>query len=115
MLAMRRRTAADASTIHVIRYGDLVGRFQQTVAALVDWSGIGRSVDLEAVRRLTTPYALLASENLNNAPSRPADGGSFYVDRGKGAAWQTYWSAADLAWLARDKQLVAIMDELGYR
>ena len=115
MLAMRRRVAADPATIHVIRYDDLVGRFHETVAGLADWIGLGRDVDLEAVRRLTTPEALEAGERLHGSQFRTAHGVSFYADRGKGAAWQACWSAGDLAWLARDRRLAAIMDELGYR
>lgn len=115
MLAMRRRMAADSSTIHVIRYDDLIGRFRETVAQLVDWSGIGHGVDLDAVGRLTSPEALESGERIHGSCFRAECGLSFFVDRGKGADWRACWSGADLAWLARDRELAAIMEEYGYR
>ncbi len=116
MLAMRARVASDPSTIHVVRYDDLVERFPETVAGLAGWIGIGRDADFPAIHRLTSPAALEAGEQGQGGGRFRTDYGvSFYVDRGKGADWRSYWSAADLAWLARDRRLVAIMEELRYR
>lgn len=113
--AMWRRQEADPATIHIIRYADLVGNFTETVAALVAWSGIGQGVDLAAVQRLTAMETVAGGEKEYVGHFRRISGESFFVDRGKGADWKACWSSEDLAWLARDRELMAIMEQLGYR
>lgn len=113
--AMWRRQEMDPASIHVIRYADLVGRFPETVADLVAWSGIGQGVDLAAVQRLTAMEMVASGEQAYVGHFRRVSGESFFVDRGKGADWRACWSPADLAWLARDRELMAIMERLGYR
>ena len=112
--AMWRRQETDPATIHVIRYTDLVGNFEETVAGLVDWSGIGMGVNLATVQRLTAMEAVAGGEQKYVGHFRRKSGESFFVDRGKGTDWRSCWSSADLAWLARDRELVAIMEQLGY-
>jgi hypothetical protein len=113
--AMWRRQKADPTTIHVIRYADLVGNFPEAVAGLVAWSGIGRGADLAAVQRLTAMETVAGGEKAYVGHFRRISGESFFVDRGKGADWMACWSPEDLAWLARDRELMAIMEQLGYR
>lgn len=113
--AMWRRQETDPATIHVIRYADLGGNFAETVAGLVAWSGIGMGVDLATVQRLTAMETVAGGEQTYFGHFRRMSGESFFVDRGKGTQWMSCWSAEDMAWLARDRELVAIMEQLGYR
>lgn len=123
MQALQRRIKQDSRSIHVIRYADLVDRFEDTVARLVSWSGIGRGVNPADVKRRTDLNVLAqqdseAADQVSSGDSwstfRRASGTSFYVDRGKGADWRSTWSQADLAWLARDRTRLRLMHAFGY-
>ncbi|MEB3265256.1 MAG: sulfotransferase domain-containing protein [Cyanobacteriota bacterium] len=123
MQALQRRMTQDPLSIHVIRYADLVDHFEDTVSRLVGWCGIGKDVNLSDVKRRTDLKVLAQqdSEPIAQAGSgdswstfRRASGESFYVDRGKGADWRSTWSQADLAWLARDRTRLKLMQAFGY-
>lgn len=114
MQAMNRRATLDPSTIHIVRYADLRLHFVETVSRLVEWSGIGMGVDLHEVEKRTSLESMANSDNNSATPISFASGESFFVDRGKGSDWRHDWSDKDLEWLARDQELVAIMNQLGY-
>jgi hypothetical protein len=123
MQALQRRLQQDSRSIHVIRYTDLVNQFEDTIARLVAWSGIGQGVNLAEVKRLTDLKVLAHQDSQATAQTsggdswstfRQASGESFYVDRGKGSDWRSAWSAADLDWLARDRTRLNLMHAFGY-
>lgn len=114
MRAMNRRATLDPSTIHIVHYADLRLNFVETVSKLVEWSGIGKGVDLHEVEKRTSMESMASSDKNSATPFRLASGESFFVDRGKGSDWRQYWSDKDLQWLARDQELVTIMNQLGY-
>lgn len=115
MTACRRRMETDPESILVVRYRDLLERFPETVRRIADWSGIGRGVDPEAVRRLTMLETMADEERKAGSLLPNRDGGYFFDDRGAGHRWRDYWSADDLAWLARDRTLMRLLEEFGYR
>jgi Sulfotransferase domain len=113
--ALHRRRAADPDTIFVIAYDGLVADFGGTVGRLVEWSGIGAGVDISVVQQRTTLATLADEERRGGSAFNSRTGSHFYADSGRGMEWRSYWSADDLAWLARDRELVALMESLGYR
>lgn len=114
MQAMHRKVLSDPRNIHVVRYDHLLNDFQNTVAKVVEWSGIGKGVDLDAVYKLTAMETMAASDQECNSPFRALSGESFFVDRGKGSDWRNVWTAADLDWLAKDREMISIMEQNGY-
>ena len=114
MKAMHRKVLSDPRNIHVVRYDQLLNDFQNTVAKVVDWSGIGKGVDLDAVYKLTAMETMAASDQECNSPFRAISGESFFVDRGKGSDWRNVWTASDLDWLAKDREMISIMEQNGY-
>jgi len=112
--ACRRRIASGPDSIHVIAYRDLRADFAGTVGKAVSWSGLGEGVDLEEVRKRTTLPTLAAEERRASVGLGERPGRSFFADIGEGLDWRSHWSAADLAWLARDRALMRLMDEFGY-
>ena len=112
--ALHRRRAADPETIFEIPYHGLVTDFGGTVGRLVEWSGIGAGVDISVVQQRTTLATLADEERRGGSAFNARTGSHFYADSGKGLEWRSYWSADDMAWLARDRELVALMEGLGY-
>ena len=114
MQAMHRKVSSDPQNILVVRYDQLLNDFQNTVAKVVEWSGIGKGVDLDAVYKLTAMETMAASDQECNSPFRAISGESFFVDRGKGSDWRNVWTASDLDWLAKDREMISIMEQNGY-
>jgi hypothetical protein len=114
MKAMRRKVLSDPRNIHVVRYDQLLNDFQNTVAKVVEWSGIGNGVDLDAVYKLTAMETMAASDQRGDSVFRFKSGESFFVDRGKGSDWRNVWTASDLDWLAKDREMISIMEQNGY-
>lgn len=114
MQAMQWKVENDPQNIHVIRYDALQNDFQNTVLGLIDWCGFGSGVDLDALEDLTSMETMASSDKDCPSPFRSKSGESFFVDRGKGAGWRSVWTQSDLDWLAKDRELVAIMERYGY-
>ena len=115
MQAMHRMVLSDPQNIHVFRYDQLLNDFQNTVAKVVDWSGIGKGVDLDAVYKLTAMETMAASDQWCDSDFRFKSGESFFVDRGKGSDWRNVWTTSDLNWLAKDREMISIMEQNGYQ
>lgn len=114
MRAMQWKMENDPQNIHVIRYDGLQNDFQKTVLGLIDWCGFGSGVDLDTLKSLTSMETMASSDKDCPSPFRSKSGESFFVDRGKGAGWRSVWSQSDLDWLAKDREMVAIMERHGY-
>ena len=114
MLAMQSKIVKDPQNIFVIRYDQLQNEFHNTVAKMVQWSGIGNNVDIDAVYQLTTMESMATSDNGCDSIFRRKSGESFFVDRGKGSDWRNVWTATDLDWLAKDREMISIMEQNGY-
>lgn len=114
-LALRRRCSSDPGTIFVVPYDSIVNDFVGTVGRLVAWSGIGEGVDVADVRRRTTLHALSEGERRQGSQFNARTGTNFFADSGEGTGWRAHWTAEDLAWLARDRELLGLMESLGYR
>lgn len=114
MRAMQWKMEHDPQNIHVIRYDGLQNDFQKTVLGLIDWCGFGSGVDLDTLKSLTSMETMASSDKDCPSPFRSKSGESFFVDRGKGAGWRAVWSQSDLDWLAKDREMVAIMERHGY-
>lgn len=114
MRAMQWKMDNDPQNIHVIRYDRLQNDFQKTVLGLIDWCGFGSGVDLDMVQSLASMETMASSDKDCPSPFRSKSGESFFVDRGKGSGWRSVWSQSDLDWLARDREMVAIMERHGY-
>jgi hypothetical protein len=81
---------------------------------VVEWTGIGNGVDLDAVYKLTAMETMAASDQRCDSVFRFKSGESFFVDRGKGSDWRNVWTASDLDWLAKDREMTSIMEQNGY-
>lgn len=112
--ALHRRRSVDPTTVFVLGYDQLVSDFAGSVSRLVDWSGIGAGVDIQAVQQRTTLATLADEERRGGSAFNARTGSHFYADCGKGLEWRSYWTASDLAWLARDREFIALMESLGY-
>ena len=114
MLAMQSKIVKDPQNIFVIRYDQLQNEFHNTVAKMVQWSGIGNNVNLDAVYELTKIESMATSDSRCDSMFRRKSGESFFVDRGKGSDWRNVWTATDLDWLAKDREMISIMEQNGY-
>jgi hypothetical protein len=112
--ACKRRVRDRPESIFLIRYQDLLDDFVATVGRLASWSGVGTGLDLEAVRQRTARDVLAAGEREQPGRFHGQSQRYFFDDGGAGLEWRAYWSRADLTWLARDRALMALMEEFGY-
>jgi hypothetical protein len=115
MQAMQWKVETDPKNIHVMRYDALQGDFQNTVSGLIEWCGFGSGVDLDVLKDLTSMETMASSDADCPSPFRSKSGESFFVDRGKGSDWRSVWTQSDMDWLLRDREMVSIMEQYGYR
>lgn len=114
MRAMHQKLIDDPKSIHVIRYEQLRHDFHKTVSSLIDWCGFGSEVDLDELHRLTSLESMASSDKECDTIFRRKSGESFFVDRGKGSDWRNVWAQADIDWLAKDREMISIMERNGY-
>jgi len=115
MQAMQWKVETDPKNIHVMRYDALQRDFQNTVSGLIEWCGFGSGVDLDVLKDLTSMETMASSDADCPSPFRSKSGESFFVDRGKGSDWRSVWTESDIDWLSRDREMVSIMEQYGYR
>ncbi len=111
--AMKKYKQENPDKILVLSYESLLNNFDKSVESINRFCGFKKEVDLNKLKEKTSFSELKKIENefgsrfMSNTKQN-------FVREGKSGGWKDFYSKEDLDFLYSDKELVSLMNELGY-
>lgn len=111
--AMKKYKQENPDKILVLSYESLLNNFDKSVESINRFCGFKKEVDLNKLKEKTSFSELKKIENefgsrfMSNTKQN-------FVREGKSGGWKEFYSKEDLDFLYSDKELVSLMNELGY-
>lgn len=111
--AMKKYKQENPDKILVLSYESLLNNFDKSVESINRFCGFKKEVDLNILKEKTSFSELKKIENefgsrfMSNTKQN-------FVREGKSGGWKDFYSKEDLDFLYSDKELVSLMNELGY-
>lgn len=99
--------------ILVLSYESLLNNFNETIESINRFCGFKNPLNMELLKEKTSFTELKKIENefgsrfMSNTKQN-------FVREGKSGGWKSFYSKEDLEFLYSDKELVSLMNELGY-
>lgn len=111
--AMKKFKQENPDKIFILSYESLLNNFNESVKSLNKFCGFKTEPNLELLKEKTSFAELKKVENEFGSRFMTNTKQNF-VREGKSGGWRAFYSQADLDFLYSDKELVSLMNELGY-
>jgi len=111
--AMKKYKQENPDKILVLSYESLLNNFDKSVESINRFCGFKKEVDLNKLKEKTSFSELKKIENKFGSRFMSNTKQNF-VREGKSGGWKEFYSKEDLDFLYSDKELVSLMNELGY-